>query len=331
VASNIASTVGGGELNAASGQTSTIGGGLSNTAGGTYSTVLGGRGNEANGHYSCAAGRRAKSLHDGSFVWADTTDEDFESSAPNQFLIRASGGVGISDGLHFGDNSRDFFIKEVKANDPAPWSDFITYDGVGIGSFNGGNQQILLLADGSGGQNVMVFATTTDGGTTWEERLSIDHEGDVGIGTEWAGEELTVEGDICYTNSIYQCSDSRYKKNVHTVDAALQKVVQLRGVTYNWRREEFPNKSFDAGEHLGFIAQEIQDVLPNVVTTAEDGYMSVDYSRVTPLLVEAVKELKAENDRLETQIADLVSVVESILTQQAVGNRVTGQSGSQTQ
>lgn len=310
------SFVGGGSWNIAGGIASAICGGSRDTAGGDFAMIPGGYGCKASGRYSFAAGRNAKALHDGSFVWADTTDEDFASTAPNQFLIRASGGVGISDELHFGDNSRDFFIKEVKANDPAPWSDLITYDGIGIGSFDGGNQQVLLLADGSGGQNVMVFATTTDGGTTWVPRLSIDHDGDVGIGTEWAGEELTVEGDICYTNSIYQCSDSRYKRNIETINTALEKVTQLRGVTYNWRQDEFPNKKFDNREHLGFIAQEIKDLLPSVVTTNDKGYMSVDYSRVTPLLVEAVKELKSENEKLRAQMVELTSLVETMLAQQ---------------
>jgi len=67
---------------------------------------------------------------------------------------------------------------------------------------------------------------------------------------------------------------------------------------------------------MGFIAQEIKDILPNVVTTDDNGYMSVDYSRVAPLLVEAVKELKAENDELKAQMTHLTSLVKSILAQQ---------------
>jgi hypothetical protein len=61
--------------------------------------VPGGRSNTAQGEYSFSAGRRAKANHDGSFVWADSTNADFASTEPNQFLIRASGGAHIEGDL----------------------------------------------------------------------------------------------------------------------------------------------------------------------------------------------------------------------------------------
>ncbi len=121
-ASNTAATVGGGRSNTASGFRATVGGGESNIAAGTraivgggrnnrapasYATVPGGRDNKAGGNYSFAAGRRAKVRDattvggddtdgdEGSFVWADSEDADFESTGPDQFLLRAAGGVGL--------------------------------------------------------------------------------------------------------------------------------------------------------------------------------------------------------------------------------------------
>jgi hypothetical protein len=92
-ASNTNATVGGGNSNTASGIEATVGGGAGNTASGDWATVPGGWLNVAQGIYSFAAGRRAKANHDGAFVWGDTTDADVASTAPNQFTIRASGGV----------------------------------------------------------------------------------------------------------------------------------------------------------------------------------------------------------------------------------------------
>ena len=91
------SFVGGGQYNTADRHWTTVSGGISNTAFGNYSTVPGGANNEASAYYSFAAGRRAKALynHDGTFVWADHTDANFSSTGPDQFLIRAAGGVGI--------------------------------------------------------------------------------------------------------------------------------------------------------------------------------------------------------------------------------------------
>ncbi len=95
VASERGATVSGGEVNRAGGLYSTISGGHANIANGHRATVPGGLRNWANGDYSLAAGRRARALHQGTFVWADSEDNDFPSTSDNTFLIRAAGGVGI--------------------------------------------------------------------------------------------------------------------------------------------------------------------------------------------------------------------------------------------
>jgi hypothetical protein len=87
--------IGGGGGNQAGGLAATIGGGSFNVADGDGAAVPGGTANRANGANSLATGYRAKADHDGSFVWADSTEADFVSTAPNQFLIRATSGVGI--------------------------------------------------------------------------------------------------------------------------------------------------------------------------------------------------------------------------------------------
>lgn len=89
-------TAGGGWNNLASQHASTVGGGRDNIASGTSATVPGGASNRAQGSYSFAAGQRAKADHQGTFVWADSTAADFTSTANNQFLVRASGGVGVN-------------------------------------------------------------------------------------------------------------------------------------------------------------------------------------------------------------------------------------------
>jgi len=94
-ASGNTATIGGGATNTASGNYATVGGGWTNTASGIEATVPGGADNAAAGGYSFAAGRRAKANHQGAFVWADSTDADFASSANNQFDVRAAGGTRI--------------------------------------------------------------------------------------------------------------------------------------------------------------------------------------------------------------------------------------------
>jgi hypothetical protein len=95
LASGENATIGGGWHNHASGSVATVGGGQEDTASGFYATVPGGYRNSASGPYSFAAGSSAKANHSGSFVWGDNSPGDFASTGNNQFLIRASGGVGI--------------------------------------------------------------------------------------------------------------------------------------------------------------------------------------------------------------------------------------------
>lgn len=89
------SVIAGGFGNTNGGNYASIGGGLHNTNSGQYATIPGGSDNFAGGDYSFAAGQRAKANHDGTFVWADFENADFASTHSNQFLIRASAGVGI--------------------------------------------------------------------------------------------------------------------------------------------------------------------------------------------------------------------------------------------
>ncbi|MCA9429488.1 MAG: hypothetical protein KC940_03160 [Candidatus Omnitrophica bacterium] len=95
IASGDHSMVMGGVRNLADGRQGAVVGGQDNIASGFNSIVAGGVANEAGDEYSFAAGHRAKSLHRGSFVWADSAFSDFASTDDNQFLVRASGGVGL--------------------------------------------------------------------------------------------------------------------------------------------------------------------------------------------------------------------------------------------
>ena len=112
-------------------------------------------------------------------------------------------------------------------------------------------------------------------------------------------------GKLCATGTIGACSDLRYKKNIYSLMGSLDKVSRLRGVTYDWKNDEFPDKNFPATNQIGLIAQEVKEVVPEVVSEDRDGYMAVDYARLTALLVEAVKELKAQNETLSKRIEAL--------------------------
>jgi len=95
-ASNVNVAIGGGTGNTGSGSGATIGGGTSNTGSGNAATVPGGNANLAAGSTSFAAGNRAKALHNGAFVWGDSSNADVSSTTNDQMTVRASGGVVLN-------------------------------------------------------------------------------------------------------------------------------------------------------------------------------------------------------------------------------------------
>ena len=99
-------------------------------------------------------------------------------------------------------------------------------------------------------------------------------------------------------------SDSRYKTNIETLPDALERVASLRGVSYDWRSAEFRDQRFPEGRAAGVLAQDVERVLPEAVVTGPNGYKGVYYAQLIPLLIESVKELKAQNDELREMIAD---------------------------
>jgi trimeric autotransporter adhesin len=97
-------------------------------------------------------------------------------------------------------------------------------------------------------------------------------------------------------------SDVRLKKNIEAFPAVLDKFVQLRPVTYDWRTEEYPQFRFSSGKEIGLIAQEVEKVFPDMVSTDQLGYKRVNYGELPYLMLQAIRELKAEKDELQQEI-----------------------------
>lgn len=135
--------------------------------------------------------------------------------------------------------------------------------------------------------------------------------GNVGIGTTTPTEKLHVSGNVIATAYLYT-SDMRFKTNILTVTNSLDKISKLRGVTFDWKTQEFPERNFPQETTYGFIAQEVEEVVPELVKTSEDGYKSVHYANLTSLLVEGIKELQkkisslfSNDEKLKREVASL--------------------------
>ncbi len=148
----------------------------------------------------------------------------------------------------------------------------------------------------------------------------IANDGRVAIGTgaftpnsATSNVKLEVNGDILAVR-VHSSSDKRFKKNIAPIGSALQKVMSIEGVTYDFRTEEFASRNFPTTKQVGFIAQNVETVLPEVVRTNGDGYKAVDYAKITALLNEAIKEqqqiINSQDKVIQSQQEMLASLFE---------------------
>jgi hypothetical protein len=121
--------------------------------------------------------------------------------------------------------------------------------------------------------------------------------GNVGIGTTTPQYALGVVGNIYATGRILSSSDIRLKENVSEIKDALEKILKLQGVNFYWK---------GSGEKsIGLIAQEVEKIFPEVINTDNSGMKSIDYGRLTAVLIEGIKEQQKEIDSLKQEVEKL--------------------------
>jgi hypothetical protein len=112
-------------------------------------------------------------------------------------------------------------------------------------------------------------------------------------------------GNINISGTLNQSSDERLKKDIRTLDNALDKTMEMRGVSYNWKTD-----ASNEAPQIGVIAQEVEKIYPEFVRTDENGMKSVNYAQMTAVLIEAVKALNLELQDLKNDNATLQAKVD---------------------
>jgi hypothetical protein len=178
-----------------------------------------------------------------------------------------------------------------------------------------------------GGIDALIFRNI-EGGTPAPDNIFVIKRllGRVGIGTLNPADTLDVDGDIRVGTGTTGCvkdsdgtviagvcsSDLRLKRQITPFQSSLDKVSQLQPVHFYWRQDEFPERGFGASQSFGLIAQDVERVLPELVTTDKDGYRAVKYNELPFHMLQAIKELKAENDELKARLAAIESAVKAM-------------------
>ena len=225
----------------------------------------------------------------------------------------------------------------VQIGDELGFFSMTGYGATGFGEFAAGvggfaAENWTDTAQGAG----LYLAATPLGSNEAEANLVVMPGGNVGIGVFNAipviTDKLQVFGDIrmgttgtngCLRNFagtglIGTCSsDRRFKKDITPFSPVLNQLTALQPVHYFWRAADFPQQHFGDSRAYGLIAQDVEDVLPELVVTGEDGFKAVDYTKLPLLTIQAVKELKAEKDALKQRVDELERLVTEMLAKAA--------------
>jgi hypothetical protein len=231
------------------------------------------------------------------------------SQGPNLIIRDSDGGSG-RPGIQFVNNDVHFI-----GSDDTNTEIFGFYSGYGNNRSNAARLNIHGPATNNWGKYI---GLTHDGNhgriSTDAGYLVLEPAGQrVGVGTDAPTQSLDVNGTFrvrgmttgSSAGTVYRTSDGtlitgasdiRLKEKIKPIENSLEKVLQLKGVTFAWKNDPVKRNN------IGFIAQDFEKVIPELVFTNEnDGYKGINYAEVTAILVEAIRELKNENDRLRDE------------------------------
>ncbi|GEM_PF-1904427 len=338
-ASGANSTVSGGSENTASGTRATVAGGFQNNATGISSTVSGGEQNKAEQYYSTVSGGVLNE------IFADSSGDSSNTISggwKNKITIGSSASVisggsnnsitGRNSGILSGNNN--IVIADSSAILGGTDNKLENIYNFGAGRFMQTKKDRIFAfgwsesaVEFNTSYSFMIYAWYTGIGMTNPDKskrlhvagpVLIDNRFVGPAGTSYDKVALTVlgragssvalfknslgqpEAEILADGVYNQISDIRLKKDIQPIPNALKRVSQLQGVNYRWKDE-----SSGTELRMGLIAQDVEKVFPEIVSTDEQGYKSLAYSSLVAALTEAIKELKTEVDHLKEEIKAL--------------------------
>ena len=157
---------------------------------------------------------------------------------------------------------------------------------------------------GSAKLNLYYSALMLDGGTGTNSYY-VGIPSNTSAQTLYVGGPINADGDV----TAFYSSDRRLKENIKPIENSLDKIKKLNGVTFDWikltEEEKGVKHQYNEGSDLGVIAQEVEEVLPELVKTRKSGYKAVDYQKFTAVLIEAVKDQQTQIDELKDLVSKL--------------------------
>ncbi|MFA6233052.1 MAG: tail fiber domain-containing protein [Bacteroidota bacterium] len=268
---------------------------------------------------------------------------EFKNGSTDRFFVETGGDVGISGNVGIGTGTNApaarleiagvGSINAIRAYD---WSS--TVSGIFLSQAGTGNAARFDITNASSTNNCLeattsaaapaIYANSTsasgriiqanNGSST--VRFFVESGGNVGIGVDDATQDLDVLNNARFRGVGSQAysaplnltstgilttatSDARLKTDIRPLGASLEKILRLQGVRYNWKSDP------DGADRIGFIAQEVEEVIPEVVyTNPVDGYKGLNYAELTAVLTEAMKEQQVLIDALRQRTEEVAAL-----------------------
>jgi hypothetical protein len=276
--------------------------------------------------------------------WETPASNPWQTSGSNIYFNTGNIGIGTASPAAKLDLSANqgpnLIIRDSDGGSGRPGIQFVNNNIHYIGG-DDGSEEVFGFYSGYGSNRTYAAKLNVHGPATnnWGKYIGLTHDGNhgriytdagylilepaeqrVGLGTDDPTQSLDVNGNarfrIIASDAYYgvlnrksdgtlttATSDERLKENINSLQNSLDKIMQLRGVSFTWKSNP------EYGTRIGFIAQEFEKVIPELVYTNEvDGYKGINYAEATAVIVEAVKEqqkliedLKAENEKLKAE------------------------------
>ena len=197
---------------------------------------------------------------------------------------------------------------------------FNTFLGDSAGYYNTTGNYNTFLGDYAGYHNTTGYRNVFLGyqagyNETGSDRLYIHNSDSTSplIYGDFNGRTIQINGSLNIADAS-AASDISFKRDIKPLEGSLEKVTSLKGVSFAWRTDQYPEKGFRDGRQIGLIAQDVEKVLPELVKTDKDGKKSLSYDKLTAVLVEAVKAQEARLEKQAAEIAELKRLFQKVIS-----------------
>lgn len=261
------------------------------------------------------------------FVDGASDEIGIRTNAPTSMLHMTNGGVNVGANAMAAYDNLGADGVALSGYNQSTANGYNGIEGVTAGTYSG--VMGLGITQGAGGDGVL--GSTND----WQSIGVIGTRfNSGGANTGWGGLFLN---DLGYTGGVFNASDKRLKTNITLIKGAISIIDKLTPVSYNYDLEKYPSMGFNTGKEFGFIAQEIQEILPEIVRekylptngtekinpntpkeNKKELFLTMDYTRLIPIAIQGIKEqqaiIEAQNariDALEQMILELQKAIEN--------------------